>query len=345
MAITCGVCGSEDVTSQAEGLNVTKGIVGDLLVGPKFGLFLAGRNKNRIILTCLACGDTWRPGEQIKPVRRAVTEIRFTPTQQEILSPPENPQAPSVNSQPPRSFRVVENDEPNLLRTLLFWIGVLVAPYIFGWFTLREKHGGFARFVAFGWMLLIGGIIIVGNLLPSAPNQSVQQTVQPKAPASTPQSAAISSGSALSSPPGTVPGGAPNGMRQEGTTNGTSSAMPQVGSEASNQFNGITDNVALVTQYYHAIERATWTEASSYVIPEKRDQGPLSASALSQAYRALQTPLHLGAVEQSPDGSVIAHYMYVSPNGDRCVGTSRVMIVNKPEGHLIDDVIANENCS
>ena len=41
--------------------------------------------------------------------------------------------------------------------SFLLGLGILLAPYIFSWFTLREGHSTVARLVSFGWLLIIMG--------------------------------------------------------------------------------------------------------------------------------------------------------------------------------------------
>lgn len=103
-------------------------------------------------------------------------------------------------------------------------------------------------------------------------------------------------------------------------------------------------NVNVVNQFYQAVGEANGITASSFVVPEKRAQGPLSSGEISRFFGALQSPLRLADVQSQPDGTVIAHYVYVSSNGKRCVGTSRVKTTQRGHDVLIEGISANERC-
>ena len=42
-----------------------------------------------------------------------------------------------------------------------YWLGVLVLPFFWSWFTLAQGRTRQARVIAFGWMLLLGSWLIV----------------------------------------------------------------------------------------------------------------------------------------------------------------------------------------
>lgn len=39
--------------------------------------------------------------------------------------------------------------------SILLGIGILMMPYIFAWFTLRQGYSKFARYISFGWLLFL----------------------------------------------------------------------------------------------------------------------------------------------------------------------------------------------
>ncbi len=48
-----------------------------------------------------------------------------------------------------------DKEKRNVLVTILLWIGILWAPYIFAWFTLQRKYSNTERFIAFGWLIIV----------------------------------------------------------------------------------------------------------------------------------------------------------------------------------------------
>ncbi len=48
-----------------------------------------------------------------------------------------------------------DKEKRNVLVSILLWIGILWAPYIFAWFTLQRKYSNTERFIAFGWLIIV----------------------------------------------------------------------------------------------------------------------------------------------------------------------------------------------
>nr|WP_098729260.1 DUF4236 domain-containing protein [Acinetobacter baumannii] len=48
-----------------------------------------------------------------------------------------------------------DKEKRNILVSILLWIGILWAPYIFVWFTLQRKYSNTERFIAFGWLIIV----------------------------------------------------------------------------------------------------------------------------------------------------------------------------------------------
>lgn len=59
--IKCPRCGSERWSEGRQGFGLGKAIVGGVTLGPA-GLLGGLINRRKVILTCLKCGKTWRPG-------------------------------------------------------------------------------------------------------------------------------------------------------------------------------------------------------------------------------------------------------------------------------------------
>jgi len=60
--VLCPKCGSDQVTSNKKGFSGKKAIVGDVLLGP-VGLLAGTLGSNKIKITCLSCGNQFKPGE------------------------------------------------------------------------------------------------------------------------------------------------------------------------------------------------------------------------------------------------------------------------------------------
>ncbi len=60
--IHCPQCGSNQITANKKGFSGRKAVAGAVLTGG-IGLLAGTLGKNKIIITCLACGHTFGPGE------------------------------------------------------------------------------------------------------------------------------------------------------------------------------------------------------------------------------------------------------------------------------------------
>ncbi|MGG6543798.1 UNVERIFIED_CONTAM: DUF4236 domain-containing protein [Acinetobacter baumannii] len=49
----------------------------------------------------------------------------------------------------------LDKEKRNVLATILLWIGILIFPFLFAWFTLQRKYTKFEKVMAFGWLLLV----------------------------------------------------------------------------------------------------------------------------------------------------------------------------------------------
>lgn len=178
MALFCRTCGSDEISQQNEGFNYTKAVIGDALVGPLFGIFLGGRKQHRIILTCLNCGYSWKAGkDKRRNVQRQITAATSRPT---IES--ESTALVTVGGLPsPAAANSEGEDRPHPVRTVFLWLGIFLMPYLFSWFTLREKHGAAARVIALGWMMLCGAAVAYSVTHPTPPTPT-PPPLQPSPP-------------------------------------------------------------------------------------------------------------------------------------------------------------------
>jgi hypothetical protein len=63
-SIRCPKCKSTQITANKTGFSVGKAAAGILLTGG-IGIAAGAIGKNKIIITCLSCGENFKPGEQL----------------------------------------------------------------------------------------------------------------------------------------------------------------------------------------------------------------------------------------------------------------------------------------
>jgi len=62
LEIRCPQCGSHQISANKKGFSGKKAVVGGLLTGG-IGILAGTIGKNKIVITCLACGKVFKPGE------------------------------------------------------------------------------------------------------------------------------------------------------------------------------------------------------------------------------------------------------------------------------------------
>lgn len=67
--IKCPKCGSNQVTANKKGFSGTQAVGGAILTGG-VGLLAGTIGSNKVIITCLACGHQFRPGEDLVATKR-----------------------------------------------------------------------------------------------------------------------------------------------------------------------------------------------------------------------------------------------------------------------------------
>ncbi|RUV37521.1 hypothetical protein EOB49_11275 [Mesorhizobium sp. M7A.F.Ca.MR.148.00.0.0] len=98
-----------------------------------------------------------------------------------------------------------------------------------------------------------------------------------------------------------------------------------------------------VRAFYYALRDGNGDQAAQYVIPEKRNRGPLSATAMTAFYGHLKQPLQLTSVETQAADKFLARYNFVSNSG-ACMGRSLVNIVRREGKNLISSIRALDGC-
>lgn len=61
--IKCPKCGSNQIHSDKRGFKTGRAVAGTLIAGPLAGVATGAAGKNKIIITCLSCGNQFKPGE------------------------------------------------------------------------------------------------------------------------------------------------------------------------------------------------------------------------------------------------------------------------------------------
>lgn len=61
--IKCPKCGSTQIHADKRGFKAGRFVAGTLVAGPLAGVVTGAAGKNKIIITCLACGHQFKPGQ------------------------------------------------------------------------------------------------------------------------------------------------------------------------------------------------------------------------------------------------------------------------------------------
>lgn len=83
--VKCPKCGSSSITANKKGFGVGKAIAGDLIAGP-IGLLAGGMGSNKVIITCLACGHRFKPGDYQKQQQMLYIASNSEETERRILN-------------------------------------------------------------------------------------------------------------------------------------------------------------------------------------------------------------------------------------------------------------------
>jgi hypothetical protein len=103
-----------------------------------------------------------------------------------------------------------------------------------------------------------------------------------------------------------------------------------------------TSSIATVTNFYEPLSRGDGNAATGYVIPEKRDAGPLSGREMTRFYSRLLVPLKLLSVNEIDGSTVLARYHYVSASSGTCNGEAMITIVQRGPDRLIGRIRAGK---
>ncbi|MBM2711058.1 hypothetical protein JQK88_07310 [Mesorhizobium caraganae] len=98
-----------------------------------------------------------------------------------------------------------------------------------------------------------------------------------------------------------------------------------------------------VRAFYYALGNGNGDQAAQYVIPEKRNRGPLSAAAIGAFYSNLAKPLQLVSLEAQTGGRFLARYAF-ERKSETCLGRSVVQTVRRNGKNLISSIRALDGC-
>lgn len=66
--VKCPKCGSVQISANKKGFSGTKAVAGAVIAGP-LGLVAGTHGSGRVNITCLNCGNVFKPGDRQVPVR------------------------------------------------------------------------------------------------------------------------------------------------------------------------------------------------------------------------------------------------------------------------------------
>ncbi|AZO59685.1 hypothetical protein EJ078_10890 [Mesorhizobium sp. M1A.F.Ca.IN.022.06.1.1] len=98
-----------------------------------------------------------------------------------------------------------------------------------------------------------------------------------------------------------------------------------------------------VRAFYYALGDGNGDQAAQYVVPEKRNRGPLSATAITAFYGNLEKRLQLVSLDPQPGGRFLARYTF-KRKSQTCVGRSVVETVRRKSKNLIYSIRALDGC-
>lgn len=99
-----------------------------------------------------------------------------------------------------------------------------------------------------------------------------------------------------------------------------------------------------VQGFYLALRAGDGDEATKFVIPGKRAEGPLSAAAMTNYYGSLTEPLTVLDISSTEPNEYRVRYTFVPPGKPRCNGTSLVRTARVDGENLIESIRALNAC-
>lgn len=125
-------------------VNITKKGVSSVSIGGKGARVNLGKKGTRTTVGLPGTGLSYSSFSPKQAKKEAARSEPLRSTMQMNMSPVQQ-QVPPLPFMPKLERKV----------SILLGVGIFVMPYIFAWFTLREGYSKPARFISFGWLLLL----------------------------------------------------------------------------------------------------------------------------------------------------------------------------------------------
>lgn len=125
-------------------VNITKKGVSSVSIGGKGARVNLGKKGTRTTVGLPGTGLSYSSFSPKQAKKEAARSEPLRSTMQMNMSPVQQ-QVPPLPFMPKLERKV----------SILLGIGIFLMPYIFAWFTLREGYSKPARFISFGWLLLL----------------------------------------------------------------------------------------------------------------------------------------------------------------------------------------------
>jgi len=99
-----------------------------------------------------------------------------------------------------------------------------------------------------------------------------------------------------------------------------------------------------VQDFYNALGQGDGARAAALVVPEKREEGPLSAAELTRSYSSLRAPLRVTKIDPINDESVFVRYHFVTADNHLCLGSAIVDTTHRGGDALVSGIHVFNAC-
>jgi hypothetical protein len=99
-----------------------------------------------------------------------------------------------------------------------------------------------------------------------------------------------------------------------------------------------------VRDFYNALAQGDGARAAAVVVPEKRQEGPLSAAELTRTYSSLRAPLRITKIDPIDEDSVFIRYHFVTADNHLCLASAIVDTTQRDGGALVSAIHVFHGC-
>jgi hypothetical protein len=99
-----------------------------------------------------------------------------------------------------------------------------------------------------------------------------------------------------------------------------------------------------VRDFYNALAQGDGARAAAVVVPEKRQEGPLSAAELTRSYSSLRSPVRITKIDPIDDDKVFIRYHFVSAANHLCLASAIVDTTRRDGGALVSAIHVFHGC-